>query len=314
MAKISVLQGGMLTTIQDRGRVGYQQYGIPTSGAMDEYSYELANALVGNPRGEAVLEITYMGPILQFEEDVVLAITGANLSPMVDGLPLSMYESHRMKAGSTLSFGRVMEGVRAYVAFGGELDVPVISGSKSTFVKSKIGGYEGRALKAGDALSLKINPLATSGKVLSERFIPRFDKSVEIRALLGPQDEYFTEKGIQSFFNEKGYLLSKHVDRMGIRLEGEAIEHKDGADIVSDATVLGNVQVPSDGLPIILMADRQTTGGYTKIATVIREDIAKLAQLGPGDRIIFREISLDEAQKRYREFEERLQRVFQSLR
>ena len=314
MAKVSVIQGGMLTTIQDQGRTGYQQYGIPSSGVMDEYSYALANALVGNQRGEAVLEITYMGPMLSFEEDVIIAITGANLSPMVDGLPLSMYESHKVKAGSTLSFGRVMEGVRAYLAFAGEMDVPIVSGSKSTFIKSKIGGYEGRALKAGDEFLVRLNPLATAGNVLPEQFVPKFEKSVKIRAIPGPQHQFFTEKGIQIFFSEEGYLLSQHVDRMGIRLEGEPIEHKEGVDIVSDATVLGNVQVPSDGRPIILMADRQTTGGYTKIATVIREDIAKLAQLGPGDHVVFQKISLEEAQKRYREYEERLQRIFQSLK
>lgn len=314
MAKIKVLHGGMLTTVQDKGRKGYQQYGISTAGVMDEYSYALANALVANPKGEAVLEITYMGPRLLLEEDMVLAVTGADLTPMVDGVEIPMYQSIRVPSGSTLSFGTIKKGVRAYLAFGGSIDVPLVGGSKSTLVKSKMGGFHGRPLKAGDELEVMVNPDAPSGKVLQEQYKPNLLKEHKIGVVLGPQDDYFDEKALAQLFSEQGYRLSNQVDRMGLRLSGTPLQHKKGADILSDATVMGSIQVPQDGLPIILMADRQTTGGYTKIATVIREDLCKLAQLGPGDSISFYELSLQEAQRRYAEFDQRIRHAIESIK
>ncbi|EFI41778.1 biotin-dependent carboxyltransferase family protein [Peptoniphilus sp. oral taxon 386] len=306
MAKIKVLNGGIYTTVQDYGRIGYQKFGIAPAGVMDEYSYELANALTGNKRGEAVLEITYLGPMLKFEDEVVIAVTGANVSPKIDGVPINMYESYKIGAGSTLSFGKLIDGVRAYLAFGGEIDVPVVNGSKSTLVKSKIGGYEGRPLKAGDEFEVKVNEAAKEGKILPDKYKAQINKFNVIRVVLGPQDDYFTEDGIKKLFRSGGYTLTKNIDRMGIRLDGAALEHKTAADIISDGTVMGAVQVPSDGHPIILMADRQTTGGYTKIGTVIKEDIAKIAQMGAMNKLCFTEISLSDAQKEYEKFEQKI--------
>lgn len=314
MANVKVIIPGIYTTVQDYGRIGYQKFGIATTGVMDEYSYAMANALVGNERGAAALELTYFGPMLKFEEDMVIAVAGANMSPKIDNEPINMHESHLVQAGSTLSFGKLKNGVRAYLAFGGEIDVPIVNGSKSTLVKSKIGGYEGRPLKSKDELNIIVNKDAVAGKVLDPEYYPIIDKFNVMRAVLGPQDDYFTAKGINKFFRSGGYTLTKSLDRMGIRLDGAVLESKGGADIVSDGTVMGTVQVPSDGLPIILMADRQTTGGYTKIATIIREDIAKIAQMGALDKLCFEEVSLHDAQVLYGKFEEKIIAAIDSLK
>lgn len=314
MSNINVINGGIYTTVQDYGRVGYQKFGISVAGVMDEYSYAMANALVGNKKGEAVLEITYFGPMMKFDEDMVIAVTGADINPRVDNQPINMYESVLIKAGSTLSFGKLKDGVRAYLAFGGEIDVPVVNGSKSTHVKSKMGGYHGRQLKPHDELNIKVNKDAKAGRVLPAKYIPTISKFNVIRVVLGPQDDYFTEKGINTLFRSGGYTLSKDMDRMGIRLLGDPIEFKDGADIISDGTVMGSIQVPSNGRPIILMADRQTTGGYTKVGTVIREDIPKLSQMASLGKICFEEISLEDAQKKYIEYENKINEAIESIK
>lgn len=306
MSNIKVLNGGIYTTVQDYGRIGYQKFGISVAGVMDEYSFAMANALVGNKKGTAILEITYFGPMLQFEEDIVIAVTGANTTPKVDGKEINMYESVLVEKGSTLSFGKLKDGMRSYLAFGGEIDVPVVNGSKSTHVKSKMGGYEGRPIKPRDELNIIVNKNSRGGKVLPEKYIPKNDKFNVIRVVLGPQDDYFTEKGINTLFRSGGYTFSKDMDRMGMRLMGDALEFKEGADIISDGTVMGSIQVPSNGQPIILMADRQTTGGYTKVGTVIREDIPKLSQMAAMNKICFQEVSLEEAQEKYIEFEKKI--------
>lgn len=303
MAKLKVLHGGMFTTIQDGGRKGYQKFALSEAGAMDEYAYELANALVGNPRGEALLEMTYLGPMIQFDEDMWIALTGANLSPKVDGHPIALYQSHLIKAGSILSFGQVLEGLRCYLAIAGEIDVPRIGGSKSTDIRGALGGYHGRSLKKGDELRILLSNKKSEKMALEEKYIPKLEKSNHIHVVLGPQEDYFTEKALETFFGKQGYFLSSQLDRMGIRLEGELLEHRKEADIISDGTVLGAIQVPQNGLPIILMADRQTTGGYTKIGTVLREDLPKLAQMGPSDQVFFVQVSLEEAHRRYRAYE-----------
>ncbi|RVU55592.1 biotin-dependent carboxyltransferase family protein [Anaerosphaera multitolerans] len=314
MANVKVIIPGIYTTVQDYGRIGYQKFGIAVAGVMDEYSYEMANALVGNKRGEAVLELTYFGPTLKFEDDIVIAVTGADMSPKIDNKPVNMYESHLVKAGSTLSFGKLKNGVRAYLAFGGEIDVPVVNESKSTFVKSKMGGYEGRPLKSKDELNIIVNKEATAGKVLDPIFHAIIDKFNVLKVVLGPQDDYFTDRGINKLFRSGGYTISKSMDRMGIRLEGVSLESKGGADIVSDGTVMGAVQVPSDGLPIILMADRQTTGGYTKIGTIIKEDICKVAQMGALNKICFERIELKDAQDLYVKYENKILAAIDSLK
>lgn len=296
MSSIDVINGGILTTIQDSGRYGYQELGIPTSGVMDDYNYRLANILVGNKLDEAVLEMTYFGPTLKFNEDLTLAITGSDMNPKINGQPAPMFETINVKAGDTLQFGKVNEGVRGYLAFGGSIDVPVVNGSKSTHIKTKMGGIDGRALKPKDTLNIVGSKDKTMRRI-PENYLPKFNHCNLLRVVLGPQDDYFTEKGIHDLFRSGGYQVTKDFDRMGIRLKGTSIEHKETADIISDGTTFGSIQVPANGQPIILVADRQTTGGYTKIGNVITPDLHKLAQMSFLDKILFQKVTIDEAQK-----------------
>ena len=296
MSSIDVINGGILTTIQDSGRYGYQELGIPTSGAMDDYNFKLANILVGNKLDEAVLEMTYFGPTLKFNEDLTLAITGSDMSPKINGQAIPMFETIKVKAGDTLQFGKVNEGIRSYLAFGGSIDVPMVNGSKSTHIKTKMGGIDGRALKAKDTLNIKKSREKTMRRI-PEKYLPKFSHCNILRVVLGPQDDYFTEKGIHDLFRSGGYQVTKDFDRMGIRLKGTEIEHKETADIISDGTNFGSIQVPANGQPIILVADRQTTGGYTKIGNVITPDLQKLAQMTFLDKVLFQKVTIEEAQK-----------------
>ncbi|WP_277222001.1 biotin-dependent carboxyltransferase family protein [Peptoniphilus vaginalis] len=296
MSSIDVINGGILTTIQDSGRYGYQELGIPTSGVMDDYNYRLANILVGNKLDEAVLEMTYFGPTLKFNEDLTLAITGSDMNPKINGQPAPMFETIKVKAGDTLQFGKVNEGVRGYLAFGGSIDVPLVNGSKSTHIKTKMGGIDGRALKPKDTLNIVGSKDKTMRRI-PEEYLPKFNHCNVLRLVLGPQDDYFTEKGIHDLFRSGGYQVTKDFDRMGIRLKGTSIEHKETADIISDGTTFGSIQVPANGQPIILVADRQTTGGYTKIGNVITPDLYKLAQMSFLDKVLFQKVTIEEAQK-----------------
>lgn len=308
MSSIDVMNGGILTTIQDSGRYGYQELGIPTSGVMDDYNFRLANILVGNNLDEAVLEMTYFGPTLKFNEDLRLAITGSDMNPKINGTPAPMFETINVKAGDTLQFGKVNEGVRGYIAFGGSIDVPLVNGSKSTHIKTKMGGINGRALKAKDTLYIKKSKEKTMRKI-PEKYLPKFNHCNVLRVVLGPQDDYFTEKGIHDLCRSGGYQVTKDFDRMGIRLKGTAIEHEETADIISDGTNFGSIQVPANGQPIILVADRQTTGGYTKIANVITPDLPKLAQVSFLDKILFQEVTIEEAQKLTKDYRNKFETV-----
>lgn len=300
---LEVLEPGMLTTVQDRGRYGYQRFGVPVSGGMDQFALRAANLLVGNDDGAACLELTVLGPRVRFLADTWIALTGADLAPQLNGQPLPRWQSVRVARDDVLSFGGAQDGMRAYLAVAGGLDVPVVMGSRSTYVKAGIGGFQGRALKAGDVLSA-LPP--RSG--FAERKLPAgveppvYGHEYEVRVVLGPQDSAFTREGIKTFL-ESRYVVSIQSDRMGYRLEGPPIQHVKGPDIVSDGTPLGAVQVPGNRLPIVLLADRGTTGGYTKIATVISVDISKLAQAMPGDSVRFRVVTLEQAHAILREQE-----------
>lgn len=306
MNAVKVISPGALTTVQDAGRFGFLQSGISVSGVMDSYSHRTANLLVDNPPEEAVLEVTLMGPILEFQCSTRIAVTGAVMQPKINDQPVPMWQTIPVKEGDHLSFAPIQGGCRAYIAFAGGLDVPVIMGSKSTNLKAQLGGFEGRMLKREDVVPLK----APSGEAklwaASEECVPKFPTQITLRVVLGPQEDLFTEEGIASFLNTE-YLVTPANDRMGYRLEGEEITHKAGADIVSDGIVMGAVQVPSSGQPIILMADRQTTGGYTKIATVATADLPLLAQAQAGTKIRFQQVSVEEAQQLLRVFYEKLQ-------
>jgi antagonist of KipI len=311
MEGIRIIQPGILATIQDLGRRGYQQYGMPVSGAMDPFALQAANILAGNERGEAAVEITYPGFEGEFLTDCIFAITGGDLGVKLDGRYISMWKTYRAQKGSRLLFTELRGGCRSYLAINGGIDVPVVMGSKSTYLRGKIGGLEGRKLQAGDILHLGSN--RTGGDELAGRrmpvsCIPSYPSTCEIRVTLGPQHEAFTKESLQKFL-ETPYRISKESDRMGYRLEGKRLEHLEGPDIISDGIALGAVQVPGHGMPIVMLADRQTTGGYTKIATVISVDIPKLAQMKPGDEITFSVISVEDAHRLLREQEALLQRL-----
>ena len=293
---ITVLNPGLMTTVQDQGRIGYQQFGVSVSGVMDPRSAALANILVGNDEKEAVLECTMMGPHLQFNQANCIAITGGDLMPTLDGKPIPNYTAVKVEAGQVLKFTMPKTGCRAFIAFAGGLDIPEVMGSRSTYMKAKIGGMEGRKLQKDDVIGFRAAKAELKNmnfRSMASEFVPR--KEYTIRVVLGPQDDYFTDAGIQTFLSQV-YTVTAEFDRMGCRLEGEAIAHKEGGDIISDGIAFGAIQVPSSGQPIIMLGDRQTTGGYTKIANVISADFRILAQLKQGDKVRFEKVSVKAAQ------------------
>ena len=293
---IRVISPGVQTSVQDLGRFGYQQFGVPVAGAMDPHSMKLANILLDNDPGEAVLEITVMGPQLVFDEANYVVLTGGDLGAQLDGKPMPRYQAVKIEAGQALRFLGLRNGCRAYLAFAGGLDIPPVMGSRSTYMKAKIGGFKGRKLEAGDELKYrapKPDLDFPERRRVGADFVPQ--KQYDLRVILGPQDDHFTEEGINTFFSEV-YTVSAEFDRMGIRLDGGIVQHKNGGDIISDGIAFGAVQVPSAGKPIIMAADRQTTGGYTKIATVISADFRILGQLKGGDRVHFVPVTVEAAQ------------------
>lgn len=295
-ALIEVLRPGLLTTVQDRGRFGFQKFGVPVSGGVDETALRMANVLVGNPQGAAALEMTALGPQLRFLAHAVVALTGAEVEGDLDGRPAPWYGSFQVRAGQVLDVRACTRGLRAYLAVAGGIDVPALLGSRSTCLAAKFGGLQGRALMVGDVLAgWSPSSLGEAGRVVPDAWRPRHGGPVALRVVMGPQDDAFTEAGRRTFL-ESTYQVSPHADRMGYRLDGPVIAHRGSADIISDWVPLGGVQVPGDGKPIILLADRQTTGGYPKIATVIKPDIGVVAQLLPGDGLSFRAVSVAEAQ------------------
>lgn len=292
-----IKQPGALTTVQDYGRMGYQSSGFNVSGCMDRKAFRIANILVGNDEREAVLEITLMGPIIMILQDAVIAVTGADLQPKLNNESFPMYQAVSVKRGDTLAFGFATIGSRAYLAVNGGLLVPTVMGSKSTNLKCKVGGFLGRKLQANDVI-----PFADAKAILpnmENRKAGSCDyagKEATLRVVLGPQEEYFTPEGIKTFISED-YTVTSEFDRMGCRLDGEAITSKNGVDIISDGIAFGAIQIPPHGKPIIMLADRQTTGGYAKIATVISVDIPKLVQCSIGGKIHFKKVDVNTAQR-----------------
>lgn len=311
MKDIIIVNPGLYTTVQDRGRWGYQEFGMPVTGAMDDYSLRVANILAGNDEYAAALETTLNGPEISFNIDAVIAITGANMVPKVNGCIVPMWRSIKLSKGDVLSFSMAREGTRGYIAFAGGLDIPTVMGSCSTFVRGGIGGYEGRKLKSNDEINLRNSNVSReqlNNRVLPLQYMPKYKKNCRIRAVLGPQDDCFEEESIEKFFDSE-YEVTNEADRMGYRLSGPVLSHKAGADIISDGINLGSIQIPGHGMPIVMMADRQTTGGYTKIATVISTDISLMAQLKPGDKVRFEKIDVREAHKILKEYEDKIKTI-----
>lgn len=315
-----VLEPGMLSTAQDEGRQGFLGSGFTSSGAMDKRAYRKGNALLGNPRGAASIEFCLLGPTFRFTHDTYFALTGADFDAHLDGVAVPKNQVVMVRRGQQLSTGRAKQGMYGYLSVVGGIDEPVAMGSRSTNLKCGVGGHEGRALVRGDVLwaasqmpgykpGLKPSGLTSgalscdeegSGQQSDEEFYQFGEPFVVLRVVLGPQDDLFTADGIGAFLGSE-YEMTTQSDRMGARLEGPEIQTKNGSDIVSDGIALGAVQVPNHGKPIIMLADRQTTGGYAKIATVASVDIPKLVQCQPGTKIRFEKIDVDEAQRLYRE-------------
>ena len=314
IAAFEVLDPGILTTIQDMGRYGFSQFGVPPSGAVDPYSLRVGNLLAGNEEGEAGLEITITGLKLKSLKEVIIAITGGNLSPSLNGETLEMWRTHVLVEGDIVTFKGVRTGCRAYLAIGGGIAVPKIMGSKSTFLSGKFGGLEGRALRKGDVLYTQNIPASLDkiGIRFPSDWIPPLEKEAILKVLPGPQDHHFTKLGFQTF-RSSSYQVTRNSDRMGIRLEGPKIERRSDVEdsIISESLAPGNIQVPGDGKPIIIL-NESVTGGYTKIATVISTDLPKTAQLKPGDRVQFEPVSIEEAHRLLREQESKI-REFKEL-
>lgn len=297
---IIIRSAGMLATIQDLGRIGFQKSGIAVSGALDGRSLSVANILAGNPAGEAGIEMTLMGATFEFTAANVVALAGADMGATLNGAPAPRYAAFPVKAGDVLALGMAVSGCRAYIAFAGGLNVPSVMGSKSTNLKCGIGGVQGRQLKEGDAVPFSA-PKETLPN-MERRRAPAEDFSgaaTVLRAVPGPQDGHFAAGGLKAFF-AASYAVTARADRMGCVLDGPPVPSESKTDIISDGIPLGGVQISSDGKPIVMLADRQTTGGYAKIATVASVDLPLLAQRKPGDAVTFKKVSIGAAQRAYR--------------
>lgn len=311
VAAFEVVNPGMLTTIQDRGRFGYQELGISCSGAMDEISFRLANRLVGNDDNAPAIEITGMGPTLKVLATALIAVTGADLSFAVNGKAVNPFESILVNPGDTLSFGQIKRGMRAYLAVNGGIAVPFVLGSATTDLKAMLGGFKGRKLEKSDVLNKHVKPIPEPfiGFSVDPRPFAFGGEENVFRVILGPEEDHFTNKGIETFLGSE-YEVSSNSDRMGSRLSGPKIEHGEkGPNIVSDGITFGSIQVPAEGYPLVLLKDRQAIGGYTKIGTLCSVDAYRFGQVKPGDKVSFRAINLDQAQELLWKMEYEVSRV-----
>ena len=302
---IRILDAGPQTTVQDLGRTGQMRYGIPPSGPVDRFALVLANRLVGNADTAAALECTLIGPRFEITDAGAIAVTGADMPVTVNGRSAAGWSTIAVKAGDVVKLGPARTGVRSYVGVAGGLDVPLVLGSRSTYLRGRVGGVEGRALRKGD--ELRVFP---SGPVeprrVEPRAIPDYTGEPTVRAVLGPQADRFTAEGLEALFGGR-YEVLPQSDRMGSRLRGPRIAHARGHDIVSDGIALGSIQVPGDGQPIVLLVDRQSTGGYTKAATICSFDIWRVGQARPGQSLRFHQIGVDEAHRLFREADRALE-------
>jgi len=296
-AGLRVIAPGPLATVQDRGRPGYQRYGVSVSGAVDEYALVLGNLLVGNDRDAAALEVTLGIAEFEFLEPAAFAVTGGDLGATLAGAPVPMWQEVPAEAGDRLAFAAPVLGLRAYLCVAGGFDTPPALGSRATHIGSKLGGFEGRALQTDDELPFGDPGSDFAGRMAPDELRPAYAAEVTIRVVPGPQDDAFTEEGRTTFY-DSAYTVTDQLDRMGARLDGPVVEAIDGRyDIVSDAVPRGSVQIPGDGKPIVLLADRQTTGGYAKIAVVATADLPLLAQAGPGTVVRFAPVEVEEAEE-----------------
>lgn len=304
---VRVVNPGLFTTVQDLGRKGWQRFGVPVAGVFDTLAARVANWLVGNRGGEALLEVTYAGPTLVTDTPLMVAITGGQLEASLAGQPMPLWQSFLWQPGQELKIGNLTSGARAYVAVQGGWQVPAVMGSRSTYVRAAIGGVDGRQLQAGDRLPVSANQPVGPQRRLPAAFWPHHTQEIILRFVPGPQIDHFAVDAVEKFC-AGSYTVSQASDRMGIRLQGPAIEPLQ-PDIISDAIALGSIQVPRDGQPIVMGPDRQTTGGYPKIGTVIGPDVGRLAQARPGDTVRFQAITSAQARQVVFSQAEKLQKL-----
>lgn len=311
---IRITKPGLLTTVQDLGRFGYQKYGVIAGGVMDPFAFQAANALVGNGLSSPGLEMTMHGATFTFESPHLISLCGADIAPVIDGAPVPLWRPVLVGRGSKLTIGPMNGGSRCYLAVAGGVDVPSVMNSYSTYIRAGIGGFSGRALQSGDkievgpagALSIRIQS-ALGGELADRAFVatdwhmtfammPPYRRDPVVRVVEGAQRALFTDESL-SAFAASDYKVMPQSDRMGFRLFGPGLQLKQRAELISEAVTFGTVQVPPDGQPIVLMADRQTTGGYPKIAQVISADLPLVAQTPIGGTLRFRFVPLQEAQE-----------------
>jgi len=306
MKLFRVIKPGFFTTVQDLGRYGFLKYGVPISGAMDDFSLRLANMLVGNDPREACLEITMLGPELEALHDAQIAVTGGDISVRINDQDSQMWQTLRVKTGDVVALGKIQAGCRSYLSVRGGVNVPMVLGSRSTYVRCEMGGIQGRQLKTGDDIEGfdAIQPLGFALSVPRD-FVPDFCAEVNVRVVLGPQLDSFTEKGVETFLSNP-YMVTIEADRMGYRLEGPAIERKELVDTISDAILPGAIQIPANGKPIITMQDAQTTGGYPKIAAAISSDMHILGQAKPNNWVRFQRATLLDAHRALSEYNDKI--------
>ncbi|RXZ82657.1 biotin-dependent carboxyltransferase [Paenibacillaceae bacterium] len=305
MEWVTVIKPGFFTTVQDLGRRHLLRNGVSASGAMDPLSLRLGNLLVGNEEGAAALEVTMAGPKLRFSAAGAIAITGGDLSPAINGRAVPMWQSLAVRPADELTFGACRNGCRSYLCLAGGVEVPEAMGSRSTFQRGGYGGMNGRALMSGDQLPVGVAryPIQdVAGRRLPPESIPDYRGERDIRFILGPQDDAFTSESVECFLSEP-YLVTNDSDRMGYRLQGAPLQHVGGADIISDYIAVGSIQVPAAGQPIVLMADCQVTGGYTKIGVIISADLGYTAQRKPGDRLRFHAVDVAYAHEQFKKQE-----------
>lgn len=293
---IEIITPGLLTTVQDFGRVGVMKNGFTQNGAMDRYSMTVANRLCGNCDSAPVLEMTVLGVTARFTQDTVVCVSGADFGAKINDKPIKRNKAYKINNGDILSMGTAKSGMRAYLAVAGGIVGEYVFGSASTNLKFAFGGHFGKKLQSGDVLSIGTGafPLCE----IDKWEIPEseYSKDAQLRVVLGPQNEMYTDEDIRLFLSQE-YEVNAQSDRMGIRLSGEPLKSKNGMDIISDGIVFGSVQVPNSGEPIILMADHQTTGGYAKIATVISVDLPRASQLSAGNTVRFKSVTVEEAEQ-----------------
>jgi antagonist of KipI len=326
---ISVLKPGLLTTVQDLGRFGYQHTGLVASGALDAAALRTANLLVGNAENLAGLELTLRGPTLCFEADALLALTGADLAASINGRPVPLGRPVLVRAGTELAFGRPKTSSRAWLAVAGGVAVPLVLGSRATYLRAELGGLAGRALRTGDELPVgewsatarrlyeSLQPEDAGGWAAARWYIPAQPLAspgapLVVRALPGPEYEQFAPASQRAFWAES-FAVTTAADRMGCRLSGPPLARTTATELLSSAVTFGTVQVPAGGQPIVLLADRQTTGGYPRLAQVITADLGRLAQALPGTRLRFQRTTLAEAQAQYLAQEQQLRALARAV-